>query len=161
MRCLCESGGAATAAYVEFSHELADATEAAKRRQRRWATLIVSLLTCFALPLTSAMSDPTAAPTRSQRYAIYLGLALFVGGFAPCAAHNMFGSWTVMQLGTWSNYTPFGALGGFILIDALPNTSRHQRLLAVVVGCSFWTVCAMCVVSAVYWSKSARRCDLP
>jgi len=156
MRCLCESGAAATAAYVQFSHELADATEAAKKRQRRWATLVVSLLACIALPLTSAMSDPTAAAARSQRYAIYVGLALFVGGFAPCVAHNMFGSWTAMQLGTWSNYMPFGALGGFILIDALPNTSRHQRLLAVFVGCIFWMICATCAASAVYFAKSAR-----
>ena len=46
-----------------------------------------------------------------------------------------------MQLCPWTYYTPVGALGGFILIDALPNTRRHQRLLAVVMGCILWTIC--------------------
>jgi len=68
----------------------------------------------------------------------------------------MFGVWTAMRLGTWTNYTPFGALGGFIVMDGLPNTRRHQRLLAVMLGGIFWTIFATCVAAAMYFAKSGR-----
>jgi len=158
MRCLCESGGARpSAAYVEFSSRHEKDTRRVATRQRLWATLVVALLTAITLPLSTAMADTTASGQRSQqRRTVHAGLVLFLGGFAPFVAHAVFGCWTAMQLGTWSSYTPFGARGGFIMIDAVPNTSRQQRLLAVVVGCLFGTIGATCGAHAFYLVRTDR-----
>ena len=162
MRCLCESGGVPTTAnYINFSSEHAEDSKREARRQRLWAALVVVVLTCITLPLTSAMADTTASRGQQsrQRLAVHAGLALIVGGFAPFVVHAFFGRWTAMQLGTWANYAPFGALGGFIVLDATPNTSHQQRLLAVIMGSLFLTIGSACLVAAAYFGGSDRSIE--
>ena len=171
MRCLCESGGVPTAAYINFSSEHAEDSKREARWQRLWATVLVVLLTCITLPLTSAMADTTASREKKcqQRCAVHASLALLVVGFAPFVAHTFFGCWTAMHLGAWSSYTSFGALGGFVLLDALPSTSRQQRVVAVVVASLFWMIGAACAafalkpetsmaLSGLFWGFAVVNC---
>ena len=161
MRCLCESGGVPTAAYVEFTSEHAKESERVARQLRQATLVVIALLTAMALPLAIAMTDTTASSGQQlqQRCTVYVGLGLLVGGFAPFVAHTFFGCWTAMHLGTWSSYAPFGPLGGFIVIDAVPNTSHQQRLLAIVVGVLVLTIGAACVASALYFAKWDRSTE--
>lgn len=164
MRCLCELGNSATAAYRETMRSHAEAMRATSKRQRVWAAIIVGGF--IALPLfhggPQARSNAGGGDKgvgKARRVAIQLGLVLFFCGFAPFIFHYAFGAWHAMQLGAWPSYACFGALGGFLLLEAVPSGQQWKVAgICSFIFVSISTLCILDVIRSSHIMSSSRMC---